>query len=101
MGRWYNGKQYRERIRQIKAEIPDVAIAADVIVVFAGEEEKHFQNTVALLDEEGFSRVHAFRYSIRPGTPAERQSHHVDPRVKSERTRRMVQLDKTLRRRYA
>ncbi len=101
MGRWYNAGQYRDRIREIKARIPGVALSADVIVGFAGEGEKHFQNTVDLLDEEGFSRVHAFRYSIRPGTPAERLPDHVDPRVKSERTRVMVQLDKTLRRRYA
>lgn len=101
MGRWYNAAQYRDRIRQIKSRIPDVALSADVIVGFAGEEESHFRNTTALLEEEGFSRVHAFRYSIRPGTPAERLPHHVDPRIKSERTRRMVRLDRELRQRYA
>ena len=54
-----------------------------------------------LLEDEGFSRVHAFRYSIRPGTSAERLPSHVDPRIKSERTREMVRVDKDLRRRYA
>jgi threonylcarbamoyladenosine tRNA methylthiotransferase MtaB len=101
MGRWYSTSQYRNRIRQIKARIPDVALSADVIVGFAGEGESHFRRTTQLLEEEGFSRVHAFRYSVRPGTPAERLPHHVDPRIKSERTRQMVQLDKTLRQRYA
>ena len=58
--------------QQIKAAVPEaVALSADVIVGFAGEGEKHFQNTVKLLEDEGFSRVHAFRYSIRPGTSAE------------------------------
>jgi len=101
MGRWYSSEQYRERIHQIKRTIPDVALSADVIVGFAGEEDRHFASTVDLLREEGFSRVHAFRYSVRPGTSAEKLSGHVDPRVKSERTRRMVQVDHELRKRYA
>jgi len=101
MGRWYTSGQYRERIHQIKRAIPDVALSADVIVGFAGEEDRHFAGTVRLLDEEGFSRVHAFRYSVRPGTSAEKLSGHVDPRVKSERTRRIVALDHELRKRYA
>src|SRR5438132_13643153 len=57
MGRWYNARQYRDRIRQIKARVPMAALSADVIVGFAGEGEKHFQNTCQLLEEEGFSRV--------------------------------------------
>jgi threonylcarbamoyladenosine tRNA methylthiotransferase MtaB len=101
MGRWYSANEYRDRIRFIKAQVPEVALSADVIVGFAGETENHFQNTVELLENEGFSRVHAFRYSIRPGTPAERLSNHIDPRIKGERTRAMVQVDKSLRRRYA
>ncbi|HVO33847.1 MAG TPA: tRNA (N(6)-L-threonylcarbamoyladenosine(37)-C(2))-methylthiotransferase MtaB [Elusimicrobiota bacterium] len=101
MGRWYTAVDYRDRIGWIRNRAPDVALSADVIVGFAGEEETHFQKTMQLLDEEGFSRVHAFRYSIRPGTSAERLRGHVDPRVKSERTRRMVRLDADLRRRYA
>ncbi len=101
MGRWYSAQEYRDRVRTIKAQVPDVALSADVIVGFAGEGGDEFRNTVNLLEEEGFSRVHAFRYSIRPGTPAERLSNHVDPRLKSERTRALVRLDQTLRARYA
>lgn len=101
MGRWYNASEYRDRVRAIKARIPDVALSADVIVGFAGEGEPEFQRTVRLLEDEEFSRIHAFRYSIRPGTPAERLSHHVDPRVKAARTREMVKLDARLRKRYA
>ncbi len=101
MGRWYSAEQYRERIRTIKQRVPEVALSADVIVGFAGEGEPEFLDTVNLLQDEGFSRVHAFRYSIRPGTSAERLSAHVDPRIKSERTRRMVALDRVCRRKFA
>ncbi len=101
MGRWYSARQYRETIQWIKSQVKDVALSADVIVGFAGEEDQEFMNTTRLLEEEGFSRVHAFRYSIRPGTPAERLPGHVDPRIKAQRTRAMVALDATLRSRYA
>lgn len=101
MGRWYTSEQYRGRIRQIKTLIPDVALSADVIVGFAGEEEINFRNTIKLLEDEGFSRVHAFRYSIRPGTPAERLSNHVPPRIIRERMRVIGKLDQSLRRQYA
>jgi threonylcarbamoyladenosine tRNA methylthiotransferase MtaB len=101
MGRWYKSEEYRERIHQIRARVPEVAFSADVIVGFPGETEEAFGNTVRLLEEENFSRVHAFRFSSRPGTPAEKLSAHVDPRIKSVRTRAMVQVDKKLRAQYA
>jgi threonylcarbamoyladenosine tRNA methylthiotransferase MtaB len=101
MGRWYTIEQYRERIQEIKSFVPDVALSADVIVGFAGETISQFQNTVNVLETEGFSRVHVFRYSVRPGTSAERLPSHVEGRIKSERARAMVQVDKALRYRYA
>lgn len=101
MGRWYTSGDYRAHVQRIKREIPDVALSADVIVGFPGEGEIHFQNSARLLEDEGFSRLHVFRYSVRPGTPAERLGHHVDPRIKSARTRALVKLDQTLRTRFA
>ena len=101
MGRWYTVGEYRDRIRQIKKRIPDVALSADVICGFPGETEAHFQDTLDLLDQEGYSRVHAFRYSVRPGTPAERLTDPIEGSVKAERTRRLSRLDQSLRGRYA
>lgn len=101
MGRWYRAADYRDRVRFLKTSIPQVALSADVIAGFAGESDEHFRSTVNLLREEGFSRVHAFRYSVRPGTPAERLPGHVDPKVKGERTRALVRLDAELRERFA
>jgi len=101
MGRWYTADQYRARVRDIKSQIPEIALSADVIVGFPGESDKQFENSARLLEEEGFSRLHVFRYSVRPGTPAERLRAHVDPRIKSARARNLVKLDGTLRARYA
>ncbi len=101
MGRWYTNADYRSRLEFIRKRIPDVAFSGDVIVGFPGEGENEFQNTLTLLKEEGFTRLHAFRYSVRPGTPAERLPGHIEGRVKAERVRQLGELDKTLRHRYA
>jgi threonylcarbamoyladenosine tRNA methylthiotransferase MtaB len=101
MGRWYTSDDYRSQVRKIKSQIPDAALSADVIVGFPGEGESQFENSARLLEEEGFSRLHVFRYSVRPGTPAERLPRQVDPRVKSARARTLVKLDGELRSRYA
>jgi threonylcarbamoyladenosine tRNA methylthiotransferase MtaB len=101
MGRWYTAAAYRTQVRKIKERIPDVALSTDVIVGFPGESQKQFQNTVDLVTEEGLSRLHVFRYSARPGTPAERFPDQVDPRLKSERAHALVRVDQALRARYA
>jgi len=50
---WADGitGQYRDRIREIRHQIPDVALSADVNRGVAGEGEEQFQNTVGLLEE--------------------------------------------------
>ena len=101
MGRWYTSDDYRSRIRDIKRRVPEAALSADVIVGFTGEDDAAFDNTVRLLEEEDFSRLHAFRYSVRPGTSAERLPNPIDGRIKAERTRAMVRVDHRLRRRFA
>jgi threonylcarbamoyladenosine tRNA methylthiotransferase MtaB len=87
--------------QEIRRKVPEVALSADVIVGFPGETEDAFENSVRLLREQGFSRVHAFRFSVRPGTPAERLPKQVDPRLRAERTRRLVKVDTELRMAYA
>lgn len=100
MGRWYTSAAYRRRIGDIRRQVPDVGLSADVICGFPGETESQFQGTMDLLEQEGFSRVHAFRYSARPGTPSARLA-DVDPGVRAERTRRLARLDRRLRAAFA
>jgi threonylcarbamoyladenosine tRNA methylthiotransferase MtaB len=43
-----------------------------MIAGFPTETEAMFQNSLSLVDDAGFSRLHVFPYSPRPGTPAAR-----------------------------
>jgi len=55
------------RVRQAR---PGAVFGADLIAGFPTETEAMFQNTLTLVEEAGFSVLHVFPYSSRPGTPA-------------------------------
>jgi tRNA-2-methylthio-N6-dimethylallyladenosine synthase len=68
MKREYNMAEYAELIGRIRARMPDVSIATDIIVGFPGESEAQFQRTLATLAELKLDVVHVAMYSPRPGT---------------------------------
>lgn len=73
MRRGYTAEQYRRLIERIRARIPGVAIATDIIVGFSGETEAQFQRTYDLLAELRLDVAHLARYSPREGTVAARK----------------------------
>ena len=73
MRRGYTLAEYRELIAEIRARIPGVAIATDVILAFPGETDTEFRQTLNLLSELKFDTVHLAAYSVRPGTSAARE----------------------------
>ena len=70
MNRRYSVKEYKELHRKIKSRYPDAMIATDIIVGHPGETEEAFMNTVRLVEELRFEKVHLAQYSIRPHTKA-------------------------------
>jgi threonylcarbamoyladenosine tRNA methylthiotransferase MtaB len=49
---------------------PDAVFGADLIAGFPTETEAMFENSLALVADAGFSLLHVFPFSPRPGTPA-------------------------------
>lgn len=72
MKRGYTAEDYRRLVHKIRARIPGVSIATDIIVGFPGETETQFQNTYDLLAELKLDVAHLARYSPRTGTLSER-----------------------------
>jgi len=72
MKRGYTADQYRRLVEKIRARIPGVSIATDIIVGFPGETENQFQHTYDLLAELKLDVVHLARYSPRNGTVSQR-----------------------------
>lgn len=76
-------------LRQIK---PDCFLAADIITGFPSETEDDFSLSMELCRECGFSWVHVFPFSARPGTEAFSMRPQVPQSVSGERARRLTSL---------
>ena len=70
MNRPYTAAEFKETVAELRERIPDLAVTTDVIVGFPGETEATFAETMKVVEEIGFSKVHVFPYSAREGTPA-------------------------------
>ena len=89
MGRHYTAGEYIESVSALRAAVPHVNLTTDVIVGFPTETEEAFKKTLAAVDAAGITRVHAFSYSPRPGTEAERLGDRVPPEEKKRRSREL------------
>ena len=72
MRRPYSNAEYRELVDRIRESIPGVSLSTDIIVGFPGETDAEFQNSLALISDLGFDKVHTAMYSTRPGTIADK-----------------------------
>jgi threonylcarbamoyladenosine tRNA methylthiotransferase MtaB len=81
MNRKYVAREYLKLMESIKSTIVLPALTTDVIVGFPGESEAAFSRTVDFCRTVGFSRIHVFSFSPRPGTPAAEMPGRVPPNV--------------------
>ena len=70
----------------------DVALTTDVIVGFPGETNQEFEETYNNLSKINFSKMHVFKYSPRIGTKAAAMNDQINPKVKEERSKRIIEL---------
>lgn len=96
MNRKYDTAFFMRLVRRIRQAMPDIGITTDVMVGFPGETDEQFLQTVQFVRECGFSRLHVFRFSPRPGTPAACMPDQVRPEVKAERASAMIALGREL-----
>jgi tRNA-2-methylthio-N6-dimethylallyladenosine synthase len=89
MNRKHDRALYFDIVRRLRAARPDLALSTDFIVGFPGEQEKDFEQTMALIEEVQFASAYSFKYSPRPGTPAASMQAQIAEDVKSERLQRL------------
>ena len=82
MNRRHTREQYLEKIKALKALIPDIVLTSDVIVGFPGETAEEFEDTLRVLEEVRFDALFTFIFSPRPGTPAAQMD---DPMPREEK----------------
>lgn len=88
MNRGYTRSEYLEIVDLIRKRDPNFGITTDIICGFPGETEKDVEDTLDLIREAAFARVHVFPYSRRDGTKAAAMPDQLPQKVKEERARR-------------
>ncbi|MEW6173468.1 MAG: tRNA (N(6)-L-threonylcarbamoyladenosine(37)-C(2))-methylthiotransferase MtaB [Bacillota bacterium] len=101
MGRKYRTADYRALISRLRERMPDVSVTTDVMVGFPGETDAAFANTASFIRETGFSGLHVFKFSPRPGTPAAAFPDRVHGKEKERRLRLLLQQSRNLTEAFA
>ncbi|QNN64084.1 30S ribosomal protein S12 methylthiotransferase RimO [Sphingomonas rhizophila] len=92
MRRPANEARVLERLRNWRAEVPDIAIRSSFVVGFPGETEEDFQYLLDWLTEAQLDRVGAFRFEPVEGAAANNLPDPVPEEVKEERYARIMEL---------
>ncbi|AJA48021.1 tRNA-2-methylthio-N(6)-dimethylallyladenosine synthase [Clostridium pasteurianum DSM 525 = ATCC 6013] len=93
MNRHYDREYYMKLIKNIKEQIPGIALSTDIIVGFPGETEEDFNDTLKLIEDVEYDSAFTFLYSPRKGTPASQMEEEmISEEVKHERFNRLVTL---------
>ncbi|MDG2222382.1 MAG: tRNA (N(6)-L-threonylcarbamoyladenosine(37)-C(2))-methylthiotransferase MtaB [Rubripirellula sp.] len=100
MRRRWGTKMFLDRCRLLRESLVLPAITTDVIVGFPGETEAEFEQTLATCRDAGFSKIHAFPFSQRKGTPAAEMDDQIPKQIRTERMQRLGLLETELRESY-
>jgi threonylcarbamoyladenosine tRNA methylthiotransferase MtaB len=91
MRRHYSAETFLARMRRARARVAGVNLTTDAIVGHPAETEPAFAATLATVAEAGFTKVHVFPYSPRPGT-TDGDRPGVAPAAKRRRAARLREL---------
>lgn len=92
MKRGYTVDNYRALSAKIRARVPNVSIATDIIVGMPGETEAQFLGTYHLLKELELDVAHVAMFSPRPNTVAARWDDDMPPDEKERRRKAIEDL---------
>ena len=93
MNRRYTIEEFYESIKLLRDGYGnDIALTTDIIVGFPGETELEFEETYNNLKKINFNKMHVFKYSPRIGTKAASMNNQIDPKIKEERSKKVIEL---------
>lgn len=91
MNRPYTKQDYLEIVKALKHFDPAYGISTDLIVGFPGESQEDFQESLQLVREAVFCKVHVFQYSRRQATKAANMPDQIKTPIKKERSRILIE----------
>lgn len=96
MNRGYTAGDYIRKVDRLRARCNNIAITADCIVGFPGEEEEDFRATMALVERIRFDGIFSFCYSPRKYTLASTLPGAVPQEIASSRLQELQALQKAI-----
>lgn len=94
MKRAYGQDEVATALRKIDQRVPDSYVGMDIIAGFPEESDEEFNESMALLKDLPWTRMHVFPYSERPGTYAARAFEGVASTVIKERAKILRELSR-------
>ncbi len=85
MNRKYDTERFFEATQLLREYFPHCGMTADLIAGFPGETEENHADTLEFIRKCGFSAIHVFPYSQRPGTKASTMDGQLMNAVKAKR----------------
>ena len=93
---YIQSEEYISVVKNIKKHFNNATFTTDLIVGFPGESKEDFEDSLSLINEVGFLKVHVFPYSVRPGTLAEKFDEQVDKKTKSLRVKKTMEVSEKI-----
>jgi len=100
MNRRWSVQSIVDRCGLVNEMLDQPALTTDVIVGFPGETDAEFQQTLDTVRQIGFSKIHAFPFSPRRGTPAAEMDGHVERAIQRQRSAELRVVEADLRQQY-
>lgn len=92
MNRKYTRQIFLDTVDRLKNADPDFTFTTDVIAGFPGETEADFTDTLDVMKQVKFAKVHMFPYSDRPRTRSALMPNKVHPEVMKKRKQEILRL---------
>lgn len=100
MNRPYTADKFFNKIEKIRKKIPDIGITTDIIIGYPTDTDATLKNSYNFVKKCGFSRLHIFRFSRRPGTEAALIKIVCPEAIIKKWQKKFAQLDKHLKKSF-
>ncbi len=94
MRRGHTVESYKKKIDSIRSSPRNISLTTDIIVGFPGETDDDFRQTCDLFEYCAYDAAYIFKYSPRPGTPADELEDDVTLETKKERFLELEKIQK-------
>ena len=96
MNRRYTIEKYLDTVEYIRNRDPDFSLTTDLIVGFPNETNEEFESTLDIVRKVKYDNIYSFIYSKRSGTKASEINDTVSDGEKSERMRKLLEVQREI-----